>query len=129
MKYGRAVPAIPSLLTLSTVADRQVDMLYRSAPPALAFSYFGTLMSLAVLHDIGDTQRGLFWFAFATWAMLFRGGLAWLYLEESLHLKAQTWARLMIFGNFLAGIQWALLGTWLFPTEPSSALYPELFLS
>ena len=118
-------PQQPGRSVGMNLADRQVQMLYRNTPMTLAFSFFGTAMSLAVLYDIGDMARGLFWFAFATGALLFRGSLAWFYLQESFKLSASTWARLMMAGNFLAGVQWGLLGTWLFPIAPN---YAQLFI-
>jgi hypothetical protein len=50
-----------------------------------------------------------------------RLGLAWLHRTRATRgwdLEPRVWARLAVLGNFLAGIQWGLLGTWLFPEEP-----------
>lgn len=104
---------------------KQVAELFHFAPPTVAFSFVGAMATLAVFYDTGDLGRGLFWFAFATAVMLLRAGVTWSYRHR--HEPAgdpRFWARLMIFGNFLAGIQWGLLGTFLYPAEPS---YRELY--
>jgi len=104
--------------------SRQVDELFRFAASAVAFSYIGAVITLLVFYDTGDVGRGLFWFAFATAVMLFRGGVVWKYLAQRRVENPHMWARLVIVGNFLAGIQWGLLGTVLYPTEPG---YRELY--
>ncbi len=104
--------------------SRQVDELFRFAGSAVAFSYLGSVITLLVFYDTGDFGRGLYWFALATAVMLFRGSVVWQYLAHPRSQNPQVWARLMIAGNFLAGLQWGLLGTVLYPTEPG---YRELY--
>jgi PAS domain S-box-containing protein len=104
---------------------RQVAEVFRFAPSAIAFSYFGSVITLIVFHDTGDFGRGLYWFSFATAVMLFRGALLWQYAQLRGRVREPgRWAQLLIVGNFLAGIQWGLLGTVLYPAEPG---YRELF--
>ncbi len=103
---------------------RQVDELFRFAASAVAFSYLGSVITLLVFYDTGDIGRGLYWFALATAVMLFRGSVVWRYQSQRRVRNPEIWARLMIAGNFLAGLQWGLLGTVLYPTEPG---YRELY--
>ena len=49
---------------------------------------------------------------------ILRLGLCWAYRDGAMALDPRDWGRLAVLGNFLAGIQWGLLGTWLFPDEP-----------
>src|SRR5437868_15337170 len=44
----------------------QVEELYRFAGTAAGFSYFGALLTLCVLVDVGDIARGSVWFLWAT---------------------------------------------------------------
>ena len=102
----------------------QVAELYRFATPAAVFSYAGALLTLGVLIQTGDIARGSLWFFFATVVTLYRLvlGIAW--RRRAAGSDPQRWAWLAIAGNFGAGVQWALLGTWLFPDV---AGYRQLF--
>ena len=104
---------------------KQVNELFVFAPAAVAFSFFGSIATVVVFYDTGDLQKGLFWFLFATLVMFFRAVVAFGYRQQTKPVaRPEDWARLMIVGNFFAGIQWGLLGTVLFPTEHN---YRELF--
>ena len=106
--------------------QRQVEALYQLAPAAVLFSYAGALISLAVIYQSGDAEGGLYWFAFATFVMLLRSAVLWRYWQTPDALNhARIWARLMVGVNFLAGIQWGLLGTVFFA---SPDIYRELFI-
>ena len=48
------------------VLELQVAEIYRHAPTATAFSYFGALLVLGVMIQTGDTGRGSAWFLWAT---------------------------------------------------------------
>ena len=48
------------------VMELQVEEIYRHAPTATAFSYFGALLVLGVLIQTGDMGRGSAWFLWAT---------------------------------------------------------------
>ena len=102
----------------------QVDELYRYAPPAAAFSYLIALLTLGVLVDIGDMARGVVWFLGATAITVFRFVSIILYRRRDPASDANLWGRLVIAANLAAGIQWAVLGTVLFPAGP---LYAQLF--
>jgi PAS domain S-box-containing protein len=104
--------------------ELQVDELYRLAPTAAGFSYFGALLTLGVLIETGDIGRGAVWFLWATAVTFFRFMTAVAYRRRDPHSGAEPWARLVIAGNLLAGIQWGVLGTLLFP-ETSG--YRQLF--
>src|SRR5450759_3369812 len=94
----------------------QVEELYDFAPAATTFSYFGAFLTLGVLMDTGDTRAGLFWFCLATAITMYRFIVIWGYQHRrGSAADPALWANLMIAGNFFAGIQWGILGTFLFP--------------
>lgn len=104
---------------------KQVNELFIFAPAAVAFSFVGSIATVAVFYDTGELQKGLFWFLFATLVMFFRGVVAFGYRHQAQPVaRPGDWARLMVIGNFFAGVQWGLLGTLLFPAEHN---YRELF--
>ena len=104
---------------------RQVAELYRFAMPAAMFSYVGAMLTLGVLIETGDIARGSVWFFFATVVAMYRIVLGVAYRRRARHAdEPRRWARLAIAGNFAAGLQWAWLGTALFP---ESAGYRQLF--
>ncbi len=99
----------------------QVAELFRNLRIASVSAYFGTLLCIAVF--LGDGLRGphIAWLAYATVVAAVRLGLCWAhgnYAALGRDLEPWQWARLAVLGNFLAGIQWGLLGTWLFPEVP-----------
>lgn len=102
----------------------QVAELYRFALAAAIFSYLGALLTLGVLIETGDIARGSLWFFFATLVTAYRLALGVAYRRRSPADDPQRWARLAIWGNVAAGIQWALLGTVLFPETPG---YRQLY--
>lgn len=102
----------------------QVDELYRLAPTAAGFSYFGALLTLGVLIQTGDIGRGAVWFLWATTVTFLRFMIAVAYRRRSADSDPDAWAHLVIAANFLAGIQWGVLGTILFPEAPA---YRQLF--
>jgi PAS domain S-box-containing protein len=96
----------------------QVDELYQFAPTATGYSYFGALLTLGVLIDIGDTGRGAVWFLWATAVTFFRCACIVGYRRRPAGSDADFWGRMMVAANFLAGVQWGILGTLLFPQGP-----------
>jgi PAS domain S-box-containing protein len=102
----------------------QVDELYRFAGTAASFSYFGALLTLGVLIETGDIGRGSVWFLWATAVTFLRFMILVAYRRRAPGADPDAWARLVIAANFLAGIQWGVLGTLLFPHEPG---YRQLF--
>ncbi len=103
---------------------RQTAELFRLFPSSIALSYVGAVASFAMLLTTGDAARGVAWFALATAVMLFRSLIWWQYSNDKDEHTAHWWARFVIFGNLLAGVQWALLGTWLFVPDP---VYRSMF--
>ena len=104
---------------------RQVEELYDAAPTAVMFSFVGSIITLAVLVQTGDLGRGLYWFAFSIFVLLIRGTTVWRYRQQAKPVRdAEVWSHLIVFGNFLAGVQWGLLGTVLFS---SADIYREMF--
>jgi PAS domain S-box-containing protein len=102
----------------------QVDELYRFAANAAGFSYFGALLTLGVLIETGDIGRGSVWFLWATGVTFFRFMTIVAYRRRAAGSDPQAWAGLVIAANLLAGIQWGLLGTLLFPEAGG---YRQLF--
>jgi PAS domain S-box-containing protein len=108
----------PRLLAL------QVEEVYRFAPTAAAFSYFGALLTLGVLVEIGETVGGALWFLFASAVTFLRAFLIIAYRRRTPEADLGRYARGMVVANVLAGVQWGLLGTVLFPAAP---VYAQLF--
>jgi PAS domain S-box-containing protein len=102
----------------------QVDELYKFAPTATGYSYFGALLTLGVLIATGDIGRGAVWFLWATAVTFFRCVCIVAYRRRGPDSDSEAWGRLMVAGNFLAGVQWGVLGTLLFPQTPG---YLQLF--
>jgi PAS domain S-box-containing protein len=102
----------------------QVDEIYGFAPSATAFSYFGALLTLGVLIESGDIGRGAVWFLWATAVTFFRSTCIVAYRRRAVDSDPHAWGRLMVAANFLAGVQWGVLGTLLFPEGPA---YLQLF--
>ena len=102
----------------------QVDELYRFAPTAAGFSYFGALATLGVLIETGDIGRGSVWFLWATGVTFFRYICVVAYRRRARDSDPEVWARMVISANLLAGVQWGILGTLLFPEQGG---YRQLF--
>ncbi|HEX4331007.1 MAG TPA: PAS domain S-box protein [Usitatibacter sp.] len=102
----------------------QVEEIYRFAPTATGFSYFGALLTLGVLIEIGDIGPGAVWFLWATAVTFFRSACIVAYRRRGTASRPDGWANLALIGNFLAGVQWGVLGTVLFPDGP---VYLQLF--
>lgn len=115
---GTAMSADPAVRAL------QVDEVFRFAGMAAAFSYFGALLTLGVLIDTGDIGRGSVWFFGATGVTLLRVMIVISYRRRDPASDPMPWGQLIIAANLLAGIQWGLLGTVLFPAGHG---YRELF--
>jgi PAS domain-containing protein len=103
----------------------QVEEIYKLAPVGAAMSYFGALLTLGVLISIGDIGRAAAWFLWATAVTFFRWFSIVQYRRRAPGSDPDSWGRLVIAGNLLAGIQWGLLGTLLFPDEGG---YVQLFV-
>ena len=121
---NKSVPAPGEPWPEPRVRALQVEELYRLAPTATAFSYFGALITLAVLIQVGDTGRAAVWFLWATAVTVFRSAAILGYRRRSLSADPVSWGRLVIAANLLAGIQWGVLGTLLFP---AGDVYLQLF--
>jgi PAS domain S-box-containing protein len=106
------------------VLELQVADLYRHAPTATGFSYFGAVLALGVMIQTGDAGRGTAWFLWATIVAAMRVFVIVAYRRRVAGSDPTPWATLMIACNFLAGLQWAALGTLLWVDEP---VYRQLF--
>ena len=99
----------------------QVSELFRNLTVSATSAFFGTLLCVAVFLDDGLRGPHVVWLAFGTLVAALRLGLCWLHRHRARlgwDLEPWQWARLAVLGNLLAGVQWGLLGTWLFPEEP-----------
>ena len=103
----------------------QVDELFKYAPTAAGFSYFGALLTLGVLIEVGDIGRGAVWFLWATAVTFFRCVCIVGYRRRSPDSDPEAWGRLVVAANFLAGVQWGVLGTLLFPHGPAHVCTPS----
>src|SRR2546428_14126962 len=81
----------------------QVDELYKFAPSATAYSYFGALLTLGVLIQIGDIGRGAVWFLWATAVTFFRSFCIVSYRRRAPGSAPHSWAGRMGSANFLLG--------------------------
>ncbi|HXN16518.1 MAG TPA: PAS domain S-box protein [Usitatibacter sp.] len=124
MPYTHKKEGGPTIWPDPRVRALQIDELYRFAPAAAGFSYFGALLTLAVLINTGDTGRGAVWFLWATAVTFFRFLTMVAYRRREAGSDPQHWARLMVVANLLAGLQWGILGSLLFP---DTASYRQLF--
>ncbi len=97
---------------------RQTAEIYQAMPTSMALSLLGTVLTFLMLYSTGDGGRGTAWLAFAVGVLVFRATVIWHYTNEGVINDPDKWARLLILGNFLAGIQWGLLGTWLYVADP-----------
>lgn len=112
--------AIPASLAREVEA-LQVAELYRNLAVSAPAAFFGTLLCTAVFLEDGLDRAHIAWLAYGTAVAALRMGLCWAIRRQSAlgwNLEPRQWARLAVAGNFLAGVQWGLLGTWLFPEVP-----------
>lgn len=110
-----------ALVSPRDVEALQVAELFRNVPVGAASALFGTLLCTAVFMEDGLRDPQVVWLCYGIAVAAIRLGLSWLYHRGAslgLELDARDWARLAVLGNLLAGIQWGLLGTWIFPAEP-----------
>src|SRR5258705_5106022 len=118
-------PVVTSALPEPRLRALQVDELFRFAGTAAGFSYFGALLPLGVLIDIGDIGRGSIWFLWATAVTVFRFATLMAYHRRDPASDPEPWGRLVIAANLLAGIQWGVLGALLFPATSG---YAQIFI-
>ncbi|MBK8322808.1 MAG: hypothetical protein IPL06_08735 [Betaproteobacteria bacterium] len=99
----------------------QVASLFRTLPVASASAAFGVLLCFAFFAADGLKGAHVAWLLYgvAVAGARFALCLAWAHRQDQFpDLEPRDWARLAVAANFLAGVQWGLLGTWLFPEEP-----------
>ena len=100
------------------VETLQVAELYRNLPLGAGSALLGTILCVFVLAEEGLHARHVVWLGYGIIVAMLRLGLCWAYRDGRMAVDSRDWGRLAVFGNLLAGIQWGLLGTWLFPVEP-----------
>jgi hypothetical protein len=96
----------------------QVAELFRNLPGGAAAALLGAFLCVAVLGEEGLKSAHVAWLGYGIAVGALRLGLWWAYRNGILVLDPSAWARLAVMGNLLAGIQWGLLGTLLFPEDP-----------
>ena len=100
------------------VETLQVAEIYRNLPLGAGAALLGTILCVFVLAEEGLEARHIVWLGYGIVVAILRLGLCWAYRDGAMAVDPRDWGRLAVFGNLLAGIQWGLLGTWLFPAEP-----------
>ena len=109
---------IPPAVLAHDVETLQVAELYRNMPVGAGSALLGTFLCVLVLAEGGLGEKHVAWLGYGIVVAILRLGLCWAYRAGAMALDSRDWGRLAVLGNFLAGIQWGLLGTWLFPDEP-----------
>lgn len=115
------LPDAPASSYSREVEALQVAALYRSLPVASAAAAFGVLLCFAFFAADGLKGAHVAWLFYGLVVAVVRFALCFAY--EHRHdrfagFEPRDWARLAVAANLLAGVQWGLLGTWLFPDEP-----------
>lgn len=118
MLYPRLPNGIAPSVLANDVEALQVAELYRNLPLGAGAALLGTFLCVFVLAEEGLQARHVFWLGYGIIVAILRLGLSWAYRSGTMSFDHRDWGRLAVFGNLLAGIQWGLLGTWLFPAEP-----------
>jgi PAS domain S-box-containing protein len=103
----------------------QVEEAFRLAPIAAISAFLASVLVLPVLFDIGEGRRAVVWFVGGTLVALARGITILLYRRREDDAQAERWGQSLVATNVLSGIQWGLLGTFLFPSGPP---YAQLFV-
>lgn len=100
---------------------------FAAMPSSLFFSFVGSVMALAMLVSTGDTTRGLYWFAYGLAVLALR---LWIMITHqrapAADKAAPRWRNLILFATLLAGIQWGLIGSLLYPPVGLDS-YREVF--
>lgn len=99
----------------------QVAEFFRNLTVSAPAAFFATLLCTAVFLEDGLKGPHITWLAYGTAVSALRLALCWASRKQAAlgwNLDAGQWAKLAVLANVLAGIQWGLLGTWLFPEEP-----------
>lgn len=124
---ARAIAA--PLIEPTALYRRQVQEAYASLQLSASISLFAAFLTLMVLGNTGDLKAGLYWFAYALAVFAFRFTLATrfhLFKRADLTFPAtKIWEALLILGNILVGLQWGILGTFLFN---SMDIHRQLFI-
>ena len=111
----------PAQIPLSREIEAlQVAEIYRNLGVSAGAAFFGTMLCVTVFYEDGLRARHILWLAYGTFVAALRLGICWLHRNapSTTGLQPVHWARLAVLGSFLAGIQWGLLGTWLYPDDP-----------
>ncbi len=119
----------PPLIAPAALYRRQVQEAYSSLQLSASISLFAAVLTLLVLSNTGDLKSGLVWFTYATIIFIFRFTLARRF-QAMLRVDKKAsgekvWEILLVLGNILVGLQWGVLGTFLFN---SIDMHRQLFI-
>lgn len=109
---------VPPAVLAQDVEALQVAELYRNLSLGAGAAFVGTILCVFVLGENGLSPELVLWLGYGIVVAALRLGLGWAYHAGAMGLDSRDWGRLAVLGNLLAGIQWGLLGTWIFPGEP-----------
>lgn len=118
MPYPLPPNGVPPAVLAHDVEALQVAELYRNLPVGAGAALLGTFLCVFVLAEDGLRAAHVLWLGYGIVVAILRLGLCQAYRTGAMALDARHWARLAVLGNVLAGIQWGLLGTALFPGDP-----------
>ncbi len=109
---------VPVTIDPALLYRRQVQEAYSSLQLSASISLFAAALTLLVLSNTGDLKSGLYWFACAIAIFAFRFSIANRFqrlLQGNKNVpRSKAWEHLLIVGNVLVGLQWGVLGTFLF---------------
>jgi PAS domain S-box-containing protein len=114
---NRTLASSEPLVTVGELYKRQIEEVYRTLRQSAAFSLVGAVLTSLVFTSAGEWLV-LWWLALAVSVFLFRLLIAYRFDRRSSDdIDLRRWANLIMAGNVIAGIQWGLLGTLLFPAD------------
>ena len=119
----------PVIIDPALLYRRQVREAYSSLQLSASISLFAAVLTLLVLSNSGDFKLGLYWFAYAMAIFVLRFTVghrfqSLLQVDKNIP-HSKSWEYLLIFGNILVGLQWGVLGTFLFSTVD---MHRQLFI-
>lgn len=114
---NRTLASPEPLVTAGELYRRQVEEVFRTLRQSAAFSLVGAVLTALVFANAGEWVV-MWWLALAVAVFLFRLLIAHRFDRRPAdEVDLRRWTKMLMFGNVVAGIQWGLLGTLLFPAD------------